>query len=435
MKKLLILFVCIAMVLCLVACGNKGADTNTNTDTATDTSTNTNTDTSTDVEVTYTVTVKDQDNNLIVGAIIVTLDEDDEIAESYTTDENGVATVTIVNGQNNKLNVLELPDYMLYENGVITLGEETDIAISVRNTEPIGTADRPFPIEDENEITIPALSKVYYILYGGSERNFVLSGANGIILTFAGEVKDLVDGAIEFKIPEMDSSSRAAGVAFENTTDADVTFTLNITSDPGSYDNPFELEIGSVYEHVLEKEKTLYYMWTATKTGYFVVHSESAANSITLYNQTTYAVTNATFGASCDYIWVNEGDELMIYVSSTNAGNYNEVIFDTNCYAGTESDPIPLYIGNNGTYRTFLLKKAQELTFTTVQSDENAVYNIGIECLDIKVFVNSEEITPDEYGYFDLGIIANGGTFTIVNTDADNNQDVYFYAQLIEQVE
>lgn len=421
MKKLLILIMCISLILCLVACKNndgKDSNTNTNTNTNTDTSTDTGTDTGV-AQTTYKITVKNQDGTLISGAVLTILDSDNEIVSEHTTDENGVATIVIKVGDPNKLSVLTLPEYTIYEDGAITLGEETEIELLVKNTEPNGTQDRPYALEDSNEFSIPAGATVYYILYGGSNRNFALSGANGVTVNFGGEEKAVSDdGTLEFKIPVIDEFSRVTSVVFTNTTSENATLTLTITSDPGASDNPFELTTGTTYEHVLEKEKTIYYKWVADKTGYVVFYSESSANNVTMYNLTTYVVTSQTNGALCDYIWANEGDEVMFYISSKNENNFNEVNFSVNCYAGTEQDPIPVY----EPAKMLSLKPSQALTFVSACEGDHEVI---IEGEGVKLIALGDiEFTPDQNGLISGWVIGNGVKFVIENTTDEKQEFV-----------
>lgn len=421
MKKLLILIMCVSLILCLVACSGKGNGADSNTNTSTDTATDTSTDTSTDTAVsqtTYQITVKDQDGEVISGAVLTILDGDDEIISEYTTDENGVATIIIEAGAPNKLSVLSLPEYTIYENGDVILGTETEITLTVRDTEPNGTQDRPYSLEDTNELLIPAGQTIYYVLYGGSNRNFSLSGANGVTVSFAGEEKTVNDdGTLNFKVPQVDEFSRATSVVFTNTGDADATLTLTIISDPGAFDNPFELTAGEKYEHVLEKEKTVYYKWVADKTGYVVLYSDTSANNITMYNLTTYVVTGQTNGALCDYIWANEGDEIMFYISSKNENNYNEVNFSVNCYAGTEQDPIPVY----EPAKMLSLKPSQALTFVSVCEGDCEVI---IEGEGVKLIALGDlEFTPDQNGLISGWVIGNGVKFVVENTSADEKQE------------
>ncbi|MBQ1247724.1 MAG: hypothetical protein IIX95_06780 [Clostridiales bacterium] len=309
----------------------------------------------------------------------------------------------MVTARSKSPSIIDHPEHRSYQDGVITLGEETAIEISIKNTEPHGTQDRPYSIEDENEITILAGQTVYYVIYGGSNRNFNLSGANGIKLIFAGEEKAIKDdGSLSFKIPEVDNFNRVTEVAFENTGDESVTFNLAITSDPGTSDNPFELELGKSYDEVIKKDQTIFYKWIADKTGYVVFHSASKNNSTMIYNQTSFVVTTPTNGALCDYIWANAGDEIMFYVSSTNEENFNEVSFDVNCYAGTENDPIPVY----EPAKMLSLKPAQALTFVSVCDGDCEV----IAFADLGIVRNLEMIlaaqsVESEVSYCELDLI------------------------------
>lgn len=429
MRRLLMLIICLNLVLCvllsLVACSNDdGGDTNTSTNTDTSTGTDTSTDTNTnssEVNVTYEATVKDQDGNAMAGAVLNVYDEDDKLLSTHTANSQGELSFTVVKGVGVKIKIDSdsLPEYHYFGLDYLPLSDETVLAIEIKNNTPNGTIERPYSIEDENELVIPAGQTVYYVLYGGSNRNFALSGANGVSVIFGDETKTIeADGTLEFKIPTIDESSRGTIVTFENTNAQNSTLTLTITSDPGAYDNPFELETGKSNEHVLPKDTTVYYKWVATKTGYFVIHSETSANNITIYNQTTYEVTAPTNGAICDYIWVNENDEIMLYVSSTSKDNYNEVIFEANCYEGTESDPIPLYQAD------VMLSFAKEQALTFVLKNKEAC---SLEIINdyAKLTIDGEDKEPDINGLIgDISVDATEKLIVVTNTDTRDEQEI-----------
>ena len=66
MKRLILIFLVLALIVFCVACGGNSDDTNTDTSTNTDTNTNTNTDTDTDTDVTpikFVITWLDESGN------------------------------------------------------------------------------------------------------------------------------------------------------------------------------------------------------------------------------------------------------------------------------------------------------------------------------------------------------------------------------------
>lgn len=426
MKRLLTLFMVLCLILTAMAfasCdGGNDTDTNTDTNTDTDTSTNTDTDTNTDTgiekEATYVITIKDQEGVVIANATIQILNEYDEEIETLTTDENGQATITLSNDESYFADVLELPEGYLDIAGKTKL-ENEDTVIEVESNIPNGTESRPYPVEDTNEIKLGANETVFYVTYGGG-RNILIENAQGLKLTYGADEPREADeeGKITFKMPVADDLyDRATRIKLENTTSEEKTYILTIYSDKGELDNPYDVVLDELTKITVEKEKTVYYKYVAEKDGMIVVYSETEDNNIYCYNTTTYVTSAYTNGAICEYIYANEGDEVMFYVSSNASKNYNSVEFKVNHYSGTVEDPIPLY--KEATSIT--LKPSQALTFT-ITSEVSS--ELVIEGNSIKLTMNETDTLPSEDGIIDGILIMGTKTLTITNTDADEKQNV-----------
>ncbi len=421
MKRFLILFMMLCVVvsaMAIMSCGNNNTDTNTDTAADTDSSADTSTDTDNVVkEATYVIILKDQEGDVIANAKISIVDKDDKEITSVTTDNEGKATVT-VKGEC-YADVMELPDGYLDVAGLTKLEGES-IVIEVSNNIPNGTISRPYPVEDENEIILGANETVYYIIYGGG-RNFLIENAQGLVVTYGQDEPREADdeNKISFKMPPTDASSRAVIVKLENKTGEEKAYTLKIFSDKGALDNPFDVVLGQLEKVTVEKEKIVYYSYTAEKDGMVVVYSETKDNSIYFYNTTKMVVSSNTNGSLCEYIYAEKGDEITVYVSSNAQSNYNKVEFTVNQYEGTEEDPIPLYKNTN----SFMLQPSQSLTFKVTPSWAS---ELSIEGTSIKLVMDGEEFTPDEDGVI-YGVELNADeekVFTVVSTNESGREDI-----------
>ena len=161
-----------------------------------------------------------------------------------------------------------------------------------------------------------------------------------------------------------------------------------------------------------------------------VVYSETPNNNIYIYNLTTYATSSYTNGSLCEYVYANEGDEIMIYVSSTAQNNYNKVEFTVGHHAGTKEDPIPLYKEATD----FVFKANQELTFAITPS---VLSELLIENPNVKLVIGEDEILPDEDGIISYTMVKDEeNVFTVVNTNDSDREDVtisFFEIDLIEE--
>ena len=432
MKRFLILLVMLCLLVStvfVISCGgNTDTDTSTDTTSDTDTSVDTSTDTdNTPAETTYVIILKDQEGDAIANSSISILDRNDNEVKSVTTDSEGKVTVS-VSGEC-YADVTSLPEGFLDVAGLTKL-EGEEVVIVVQNNIPNGTMGRPYPVEDENVITLEPNGSVYYICYGGG-RNFLVENAQGLKVTYGTdeprEADD--DNQILFKMPTTDSNNRAVRVFFENTTSETKTYTLKIYSDKGALDNPYDLVLGENTKATVEKDTTVYYKWVADKDAMVIAYSETPLNSIYFYNTTKSIVSNSTAGSNSTYIYANAGDEIMVYVSSNATNNYNKVEFTVTAYGATEEDPIPLY---NNT-KSFMLDKAQSLTYSVTVDVQST---LTIEGANVVVTVGEEEYDLSDDGYVDL-FLDEGETvvFKVTSTNESGREDIRISCYELEQSE
>lgn len=423
MKKILILFMMLCVILSAMAaisCGG-GNDTDTGSDTIVDTNSESDTDTSVDtdtdkvVEVTYTVTVKDQDGIVIKNAMIHILDENDQPVDTLSVDENGQLAITIPQNVVYFVKVAELPEGYLNVAGKVKL-ENEDTVLVVENNIPDGTHDRPYPTEDLNEIKLGANESVYYISYGGG-RNLLIENAQGLKLTYGSDepIEADEENKISFKMPvSEDLYDRATIMKLENTLSEEKTFVLKIYSDKGELDNPYDIALDENNEITVVKGATVYYKYVAQKSGMVVVYSETENNNIYCYNTTTFVTSEYTNGRVCEYIYASEGDEVMIYVSSNATSNYNTVEFKLSHYDGTSEEPIPLYKDST----SFKLAPSQSLAFVV---NAEAKSSLSVSGPSYKLTVGENEYTEEDT--YEI-LIEGEKTFTVANTDAFDGQRV-----------
>ena len=432
MKRLLILFMMLCLILSLVAlisCGGN-TDTDTNTDTTTDTDSSVSTDTDTAKENDYIITVKDQDGNGVANSKITILDKDEKTVTETTTDQNGQAIVKLTI-DTYFVDIAELPEGYLDVVGKVSLTTEENI-LEVRNNIPNGTMDRPYHVEVTNDIVLAGNETVYYVVYGGG-RTLLVENAQGIKLTYGSEEPLVADenGKIEYKMPPIeDVNDRQRIIKIENTTENEISFVLQVVSEKGSIDNPYDIVLDENTKITVEKEKTVYYSYKSQKDGMIVVYSETENNNIYIYNLTTYTTSSYTNGSLCEYVYANEGDEIMVYVSSNAQSNYNKVEFKVSHNAGTEEDPIPLYKATND----FTFKENQKLTFVVTPS---ALSELLIENANAKLVIGEEEILPDEDGIISYNTLeADKETiFTVFNTNDSDREDVSISIYEIDHIE
>ncbi len=110
MKKLLVLFTALCLVLCLAACG-EGAGTAVNTGPAETSSVAETTPAVTDSTASFEVKVVDKDGKAVQG-VMLQICKDTCIP--MMTDENGVASFNIEVTDEHKLSVLSCPEGYVY---------------------------------------------------------------------------------------------------------------------------------------------------------------------------------------------------------------------------------------------------------------------------------------------------------------------------------
>ena len=288
-----------------------------------------------DTKVTYTVTVVDADNLPLSGAT-VQLCVGDQCLLPVVTDENGVATME-----------LDKADYTVKVTLDGYVGEESysfdadSTELTVTLTADLTEAgageseDNPiYPEFDDNftaTVTVPAGKTYYFASYGIS---------SDMTLTANGEVVEVTYGSMMLRTPST--------FTLTNNGTEDVEYTLVGTFPAGSQMNPAVIdELGEITANLAAGTEGYNYQWTATADGMLVINIWDGSWLVSLYNQTSYAMTDTLYSDSGAYqtaLAVKSGDVVVITVNTYNPDEpwnapEGTITFETSFSSATEEEP------------------------------------------------------------------------------------------------
>lgn len=272
-------------------------------------------------DVSVTFTVKDQDA-LTVANVKVTFTDENDDTMSATSDANGQFTITLKEGEYSVSydNDLEtLGGYYLPETTGITVEKTvTAMDLLMTNNTPNGTLGREFALSvDENEITIPANTSYYYIVYRAVNLYADIEGEGAKVTYRDTEYVADETGKIAFAL--LGTSTNSAEILLiENTTATEQTYKVTVQAAPGSQGNPYTLTLDEeITTKALVSGENVYYTYTATAAGTL---------QITIKTEKTYvSMTNASNSLNANTkddedgvigLTVNEGDEIIIVCSA-----------------------------------------------------------------------------------------------------------------------
>lgn len=324
MKKLLPIILCLALLVSVMALVTScGPTTPEPCDEHTDTDGNRVCDVCKELlldlpkDVAVSFTVKDQDDIVVPGVEV-----------TFTSTADATKTVTATGGQDGKLTAtltegtyrvsydydVDAIGYYLTDTSSITVEEATtEMVLKLINNNPNGTEDRPFSLSvDENEVVIPANTSYYYVVYRAINLIADISG-EGIKVTYRGTDYTTEDGNIIFNLLGEDTNSVEV-LLIENTTDAEATASVTITSTPGSSGNPYIIEAdGDVTADDLTKDSIIYYTYTAAVAGELTITVTSENSYVAMINSRN-SVAASTTDADTNVITlaVEAGDEIII---------------------------------------------------------------------------------------------------------------------------
>ena len=359
------------------------------------------------VECTFSVVLED---GTAIGGASFTLTKGSE-SKTVTSGDDGVVKVTLATGSYTvEFDYDTLPSgFFPLDSEVVITEEEYELILSVRDNNPDGSVEKPFFIaEDVTEFSIAAGAELYYNYRGAAERYLVIA-VEGISVNYGGETFEAVDGVVTVTItPQLGSMT---SFSIKNNTDADISGSFSLKSAEGSLENPIVVGANGAEANV-PAGGAVYYSYTAEKNGVFVVVSENELNNISLTNTATSVVSAMTSGTYATYMAVSEGDVIKIEVASTDSENDVTIAFEVACYAGDESDPVPM------------LMEWVDVTFTpsaTIYFRGEAGKTIVLSDSHATLTFGGQGYTPTELVSVRLTLEGDDLVFAITNNDDSMN--------------
>ena len=284
--------------------------------------------------------------------------------------------------------------------------------------QPDGSLEYPFFLSDEDsEVTVPGSASYHYRARGSEERYVVFEGQS-FEIKYSGETLTPTDGKIQIAFVS-DSIYELCDFEIVNLSETENTVAINIEYVPGSSSAPYAVEsLAAPFTANVVNGHSVHYSWTADKDGVLVIISENIANNMFLYNTTSYAQSGTTEGAYAQHVAVKTGDEIQINVSAIFPDNAaadaaKEIVFSLACYAGTEAEPLPVYV--SGAY--YRVTKGASLTLTA-----DAGKTVTVEGVGASVSFDGQTLTADASGKITFTLSEGKTAFTLTNTTDENNE-------------
>lgn len=292
-----------------------------------------------EVTVTVNFTLKDQDGAIIPGVKVIFSPKKGGTPVTATSDASGKLTAALVTGGYSvsyDYNSEEIGYYLPDTTSVTVEESTTELALSMTNNTPNGTASRPYIASvDGADYTVPAGRSLYFGVSRVTGAIFAKINSDAVKVTYRGEEIAAVDGVIDFAITSEDTNTLQL-FTVENTTAADITVNVSLYTPLGSYDNPHvvtDLAAPFVAEGVT-KEYSIYYTYTAAVSGTLTISLDSGAAY--MQNMSNSIVQNAA-GAATASIEVGAGQTVRIGCSGVSDAAINVTFTLTFAAAGQGS--------------------------------------------------------------------------------------------------
>ena len=344
MKKFIMLLLCISLIACcaayMVSCGDDEElctvhtdnDENGMCDVCNVSMINPNAPSA----VSVTFTVKDQDG-IAVPSITLTFSAygalDNEEPVTVTSGTDGKCTVKLKPA---KYHVsadydVETVGYYTLQTPEVKIESSTSaVDILMENNTPNGTESRPYTLSvGNNALSVPAGKSVYYILYRAVALVADVT-ASGVKIEYNGaEYTPDANNKINFAFIGEDFNS-VANVKITNTGSQDASISFGINSVEGTLGNPHVISaLGEqITNNEVAKGDTVYYSYTATKSGTLVLTVASADTSAAMQNN-SYQVSTSSENSMTISLAVSAGDEVIINLTSS-ADENPELVFTVN---------------------------------------------------------------------------------------------------------
>ena len=283
------------------------------------------------IEVDVVFTVADQDAEVIGGITVTLVNQKGGTPIVCTSAENGTFSAKVEVGNYNvsyDYNA-DLIGYYLADTSKISVTEKTTaITLNMINNNPNGTASRPFvPYYGENEITVPAGETYYFTVYRAVNQIVVVNSAD-VKVVYKTETYTPEAGILTFALLGEDTNS-VETFSIENTSSAEISFTYEITSLPGTMGNPLVISaLGeAVVSPAMVEGQILYYTYTATADGTLTLTLETVGAYASVMN-TSNSITERIADTGSVSLTVKAGDVINIDCGYTvSGGPATDVVF------------------------------------------------------------------------------------------------------------
>ncbi len=235
-----------------------------------------------DVEVRFVV--MDDYGEKMVGATVMISSNIEDIEESLVVNDEGSCATTLPVGEYTVI-VENLPEFHLA--GVFKLEVEPGmgpVALDIQDKTPNGTVEKPYFIGEEPRTEdFNTNEQLWFSMRAGEGRYLIVRNADAEV-EYEGQIYyPDTDGVITVRIESEDAKDQLM-VKVTNTSADPQQITVELYADPGTADNPFQIDLNQNTVAVVIEGGSVYYEWTATADGSLTVSSTSAFNSITLTN-------------------------------------------------------------------------------------------------------------------------------------------------------
>lgn len=273
------------------------------------------------------LTVSDQDG-VAVQDVQVTLTYDDENVFTAVTGADGKASVDALAGQC-KVTFVCPEGYLGYPTTITVTGSEVCFGLSIENTTPNGSQDRPFVLNDESQkLEFPA-STTYHCMISNSTRIMKIQNPNVKVIYKDQTYTPDASGLLELLFEAVEDSREPIRFQIVNTAATADEVTVAFESLPGTAGNPHIItNLDEKITVEINKGSIVYYKWTATDAGTLSLTSLSELGTIKMQNNTKSTATEETNNSKPTVeIEVGAGDEILIYVASGSTAAVSTVEF------------------------------------------------------------------------------------------------------------
>ena len=314
-----------------------------------------------------------------------------------------------------------LPEYCWGDTEKVTISKDTTVVVlDVTDNRPDGSAKKPYYVSDEPiQITVGADQEIFFS-YRGTTVKYVKVYHESAVVCYNGVEYPAEDGVTNLMLQPDSVAGSLTIFSIKNSSDTEFTATMEVVAPLGTSENPHEM-IGNSLSLSLALESTVYYKWTADKSGVLVVNTSTLQSeiSVTKILENDVPISSSTYGDYSAYLVVKAGDVITVSISAiTNTTEESpamlvdeaaliEINIDFVVCAGTDTDPVPV------------LKDHFDISFgagdqIVFLGEAGKIVVIESEP-DVYVIYGGQSILPDANGNISL-TLTDSGWFTVVNT-------------------